>query len=266
MIALPDGLYTKATFRAIAPFAIGSAAAISVTLVYFQSIEGKTVFLLQRWLVAAFFLNSSIIFVATLEWAINELPRSDHGKLAATLGVVSVLVCGAEAMYWLEFFTKKCNPNECADVLRNQLHASEARAWVIFFLFLALDTLIYWRLKSLANPTTMDVHRRSFYRRCIWIVDLPVVIIVGVVLWSRDSLVRESVQVTTHGTSVLRDVVRTMQVDGPPLSIYGSLIGDSFAVGAILGHIMLSQMAFTFLKWEYYVSANQAPANFTGAK
>ena len=80
-------------------------------------------------------------------------------------------------------------------------------------------------------------------------------LIVAIVLLARNYIFFEPGQITLHGVEVFKESISAIRMDKMPLKIYGNMIGNSFAVGAILGHILLSQLAFAFLKWEYYVKS-----------
>lgn len=256
-------LYYCATLVAVPPFVGGWVITVLVGWYSFPDLDKLAVFSLQKWLVAGFLLNSSIIFLGTSKWAWDEF--MDHGNgqhhlrgLIAAFAILALLVCGWELKSWYDFVTKECLPSDCNWNLDKRLHSSELLSLAIFFLFLVIDVLGFYGASRPETGSDVDAHKRDFYKRCIWIVDLPVLMIVGIVFLSRGYVFSEPGQITYHGAELFKDSFYVLRMDDPPLSTYGDMIGNSFAVGAILGHILLSQIAFTFLKWEYEVDSRRA--------
>ena len=261
-------IYGGATVRAVAPFLLGCCLAIGIAWVYFADLDKKAVFLLQKWLVVAFLLNSAIIFCGTCEWAWSEFPKREQDaqfprKGIVGLGILAILLCGAEAAFWYGFITTECSPAHCGESFEKRLHHSELMSLAIFSVFLVIDGLGYFGLESATSTHEGALHERAFYKRSIWIVDIPVITIVMIVLFLRHYIFSEPGQITLYGVELLKQSSTVMRMDQPPLNTYGNMIGNSFAVGAMLAHILLAQLAFTFLKWEYYVSARLACSSKT---
>lgn len=256
-------LYVRASFRAVAPFVLGCVLAILVAAACFATLDKKAVFLLQKWLVAAFLLNSAIILFGTFEWALSEFPKEGLGaafyrKLIIVLGILAIAFCGAEVKSWYSFVSTDCLPAHCGQSFENRLHESELMSFAIFSLFLLIDGLGYFGLRHITDMHSEEAHERDFYKRSIWIVDIPVITIVMIVLLLRQHIFNEPGRITLYGVELLKQSSSVMRMDQPPLNTYGEMIGNSFAVGAMLAHILLAQLAFTFLKWEYYVRAGLA--------
>lgn len=244
----------RASCWALWPLLVGVGCAALLATQHMAAIEARTVFLVQRWLVIAFVLNSAIIFWGTVQWALDEFSHGGLGMVPSLLGVLSLVLCGVDLWSWYTFLWPHgaVPGSNSAGLLSDQLHGSEMRALGIFVMFLFIDAAASLQIRGKQG---VPASKRDFYWRCVWIVDLPVVVVVGLVTLIRGPLVDQSKQITEHGVSVLKDVVLTMQTDKPPLSIYGEVVGDSFAVGAILGHILLSQVAFAILKLEYRLAS-----------
>lgn len=256
-------LYVRASFHAVAPFVLGCLLAIMVSAAFFSTLDKRAVFLLQKWLVAAFLLNFAIIFAGTLEWAWSEFPKEGLGanrfhKSIVGLGIIALVLCGAEVAFWCAFISADCMPSQCGQSFENRLHGSELMSLAIFSVFLVIDLLGYFGLRHVENTHGEVYHEREFYKRSIWIVDIPVITIVMIVLLLRHHIFNEPGQITLYGVELLKQSSSVMRMDQPPLNTYGEMIGNSFAVGAMLAHILLAQLAFTFLKWEYYVRAGLA--------
>lgn len=256
-------LYVCASFRAVAPFVLGGLLAILVAAAYSATLDKKAVFLLQKWLVAAFLLNFAIVLSGTLEWALSELPKqgsvaASYRKWIVVLGILAIGFCGAEVKSWYSFVSTDCLPAHCGQSFENRLHESELMSLAIFSLFLMIDGLGYFGLRHVTETREEAYHEREFYKRSIWIVDIPVITIVMIVLLLRQYIFSEPGQITLYGVELLKQSSSVMRMDQPPLNTYGEMIGNSFAVGAMLAHILLAQLAFTFLKWEYYVRSGLA--------
>lgn len=258
-------LYVRASFLAVAPFVLGCVLAILVAAAFFATLDKKAVFLLQKWLVAAFLLNSAIILLGTFEWAWSEFQKEGLStklfrKPIVGLGIIAILLCGGEVALWYVFISTNCEPAQCRLSFENRLHDSEVMSLVIFAVFLVIDVLGYVGLRHVTETHSENYHERDFYKRSIWIVDIPVIMIVIIVLLLRQHIFNEPGQITLYGVELLKQSSSVMLMDQPPLNTYGEMIGNGFAAGAMLAHILLAQLAFTFLKWEYYVRVGRQTA------
>ena len=108
-------LYVCASFRAVAPLVLGCLIAILAAAACFETLDKRAVFLLQKWLVAAFLLNSAIILLGTFEWAFSEFLNKGLGatscrKWISVLGILAIACCGAEVKSWYSFVSTDCLP------------------------------------------------------------------------------------------------------------------------------------------------------------
>ncbi len=256
-------LYRSAALHAIAPFVVGCAVAIGVSWFYHSKLETKTVFELENWIVAAFFLNTSIIFFGTIEFVYSEFVHNKKaqdglGKFAVVFGIAALVICAADVAFWYAFINLKCQPPNlnCDLQLSERLHTSELMSLSIFVSFFMIDALL---LKSASRSQDgSEKRKREFFIRCLWIVDIPVVVIVLSVLAIRHYVFGDSIRITEQGVRYFDIINKVITISQEPDRTYRRLIGDGFAAGAILAHILLSQLAFTFLKWEYHVGTKRA--------
>ena len=254
----------RAWICSLTPLIAGCVVAIIWGWYYFPSLETKTVFILQKWLVAAFFLNSSIIFANTFSWAMTEFTQDGKGngrirKLLACFGIAALFLCGAEWTFWWQFMKQDYSVNNDWDkALFERLHTSEGMSLGIFMIFAVIDMLA---LKEMKDSKKKDSNKIDFYKRSILIVDLPVVLIVSIVLCAQNLFFEAPNQVTEHGVRYFGDLLQNVMSNNPAFSpafsTYSKMIEISFAVGAILGHIMLSQLAFAYLRWEYLIRSSR---------
>ena len=79
-------------------------------------------------------------------------------------------------------------------------------------------------------------------------------------MFAQEYVLDGAVDLTPLGGTALEQWDKVFTKDEPPLTFFRSIIGQGFVVGAIVAHILLSQLAFTYLKWEYYVAVAERTA------